>query len=107
MKFKKIFLIFFLMIFQGCMSISMLAIDDKNAIGKSLEKVTASITKKGLICGEEYTIKDLGGKPYGLVICGATGGAPICPTSYSVRIIFDLDTRVVYSLSKSERESCF
>ena len=92
---------------QGCIGVAMWTISSRDLKGQGIEEVIQKIRSRGLSCGEEYQPKDLGGHSYGLVICGATGVAPICPTSYSARVVFDLQTRKVLSVTKDERENCF
>jgi hypothetical protein len=105
---KKISLIVALTaLLQGCTGFALLGINSRDLKGQNIDEVVRKVGNSGLSCGEEYQPKDLGGNSYGLVICGATGMAPICPTSYSARIVFDLQTRKVLSVMKDERDNCF
>lgn len=92
---------------QGCTGVSMLTISSRDLKGRDVNEAVATIMSRGLSCGKEYQPKDLGGEPYGLVVCGGKGASPMCPSSYSVRVVFDLKTRKVLSLTKDERENCF
>jgi hypothetical protein len=104
---KNFFVLVLMVLVQGCTGLSMLTISSRDLKGRDVDEVVEMVRSRGLSCGNEYQPKDLGGEPYGLVVCGAKGVSPMCPTSYSVRIVFSLKTRKVLSLTKDERENCF
>ena len=105
---KKIALIVTLtVLLQGCTGFALLGINSRDLKGQNIDEVVRKVGNRGLSCGEEYQPRDLRGGSYGLVICGATGMTAICPTSYSARIVFDLQTREVLSVLKDERDNCF
>ncbi len=96
-----------IVLLQGCTGMALWTINSRDLKGHDVDEVVAKVKSRGLSCGEEYQPKDLGGNPYGLVICGASGVVPICRTSYSSRIIFDLQSRKVLSVTNGERDNCF
>jgi hypothetical protein len=104
---KMVLMMALTVVLQGCTGFALLGINSRDLKGQNIDEVVRKVGNRGLSCGEEYQPKDLGGNSYGLVICGATGMAPICPTSYSARIVFDLQTRKVLSVMKDERDNCF
>lgn len=105
---RNILLVSLIFLLQACMGVSMWSISNHDLKGQDLAEAIAKIKSQGLNCGPEYQEKDvLGGGPYGSVVCGAKGAAPICPTSYSAHIVFDLQSRKVLSITKDERENCF
>jgi hypothetical protein len=102
-------IIIFILVFliQGCTGVALWSVNENDVKGQDLNEVIPKLKNRGLSCGEEYEIKDLGGKSFGLLICGAKSLSLICPTSYSARVIFDRSTRKVLSLSMDERDLCF
>ncbi len=104
---KRLALVVLLILLQGCTGVALWTINSRDLKGQNIDEAIRKIRNRGLICGEEYQPKDLGGNPYGLIICSATGMTPICRTSYSARIIFDLQTRAVLSVATGERDNCF
>ncbi len=107
---KKIALIGALMVFlQGCTGFALFDINTRDVKGQDVDVLVSKIRSRGFTCGPEYQGKTTLGNmsPYGSIDCGAKGGALICPSSYSVFITFDTQTRKVLSVFKDERENCF
>lgn len=76
--------------------------------GQDVDVVVAKIKSCGFSCGKEYEEKAVNSNNFsGSVDCGTKGSSPICPTSHSVFLVFDLETRKVLSVMKDERDNCF
>jgi len=105
---KRLNLIVFLTaLLQGC-TFALFDINTRNVKGQDIDLVVSKIKSRGFSCGVEYKEKAVNSNKFsGSVDCGTKGPSPICPTSYSVFIVFDLETRKVLSLTKDERENCF
>lgn len=106
---KLLLMMAVMMLLQGCTGMALWTINSSDVKGQDVDEVVQKVRSRGLICGAEYQGRTTLGKvsPYGSIDCGTKGSAPICPASYSVFIVFDLQTRKVLSLTKDERENCF
>jgi hypothetical protein len=106
---KKISLIVTLTaLLQGCTGFTLFDINTRDVKGQNVDVVVSKIKSRGFSCGKEYKEKAVNSNNFsGSVDCGTKGSSPICPTSHSVFLVFDLETRKVLSVTKDERDNCF
>ena len=106
---KKIALIVTLtVLLQGCTAFALWDVGTHQVKGQDVDVVVAKIKSRGFSGGPEYEEKAVNSNKFsGSVGCGTKGSSPICPTSYSVFLVFDLQTRKVLSVTKDERDNCF
>jgi hypothetical protein len=97
-----------LTILQGCTGMNVALINEKEAVGKDVDQVVAELKARGLVCGGEYREKAIDtGNIFGAQDCAARDKSLVCPESYKVALIFNLNTRKVLSLNKFSRTNCF
>lgn len=109
MELKGFFYIALLSLIQGCSDISMARIASNDLMGKDVDVVKTELTKKGLVCGQEYSQKTVGEKQIvdGVFVCFGPNQGLACPESQRVTIFFEPESRKVLGIGKSTRTNCY
>lgn len=97
------------LLFPGCASMAVSSVNTQSLKGKDVDTVISELKGRGLTCGQKYEQKVVGTQEVvGIVGCGATEWAVICPEHYGISIVFDLATSKVDSVTKLKpRTNCF
>lgn len=101
-------LVFLCLFITGCASYQQSSIDSQAMVGQDVDKVIFSLESKGYVCSEKRSINiKAWSEVVGVVQCGMKEVSLACPTSYGIRLTFNLKKNIVYTAVKTEKDNCF